>query len=115
GAKEAEQHFALAQRALDLGMIPEAKDELKKAIEVRKDYLEAILQLGQMAVDASDFETAVGTYRAGIEAGGPAGELWYEIGRCSRLLGFAEGALVAFEKAVEAQPRLHRARIALAR
>jgi tetratricopeptide (TPR) repeat protein len=115
GGKEAEERFKLAQRCLDLGMIPEAREELKKAIEARKDYLEAILALGRLAVDSSDFETAIAAYRAGIEAGAPAGDLWYEIGRCLKMLSFNEGALLAFEKAVEAQPRLHRARIALAR
>src|SRR5579864_1046790 len=115
GAREAEERLKLAQRSLDLGMIPEAREELKKAVEVRKDYLEAILALGQLAVDASDFETAIATYRAGLDAGAPAGELWYEIGQCLRTLSFQEGALVAFEKSVEAQPRLHRSRIALSR
>jgi tetratricopeptide (TPR) repeat protein len=115
GGKEAEERFKLAQRCQDLGMIPEAKEELKKVLELRKDYLEAILLLGQIAVDSSDFETAIAAYRAGIDAGAPAGDLWYEIGRCLKMISFNEGALVAFEKAVEAQPRLHRARIALAR
>lgn len=115
GGKEAEERLKLAQHCLDLGMIPEAKEELKKVLELRKDYLEAILLLGQISVEASDFETAIAAYRAGIEAGAPAGELWYEIGRCLKMISFNEGALVAFEKAVEAQPRLHRARIALAR
>ncbi|HVR86527.1 MAG TPA: tetratricopeptide repeat protein [Planctomycetota bacterium] len=115
GGREAEERMKLAQRCLDLGMIPEAREELKKAVEARRDYLEAILALGQIAVDSTDFETAIATYRAGIEAGAPAGELWYEIGRCLRTLSFTEGALVAFEKSVEAQPRLHRSRIALAR
>ncbi|MBV8880344.1 MAG: hypothetical protein JO332_10290 [Planctomycetaceae bacterium] len=115
GAKEPEERLKLAQRCLEFGMISEAKEELKKAIEARKDFMEAILALGQLAVDSSDFETALAVYRAGLEAGAPAGELWYEIGRCLRSISFPEGALVAFEKAVEAQPRLHRARIALSR
>jgi tetratricopeptide (TPR) repeat protein len=115
GPKEPDERVKLALRCIEQGMMPEAKAELKKAIEVRKDHLEAILQLGQLAVDASDFETAIATYRSGIDAGGPAGDLWYEIGRCLRAVSFYEGALAAFEKAVESQPRLHRARIALAR
>jgi tetratricopeptide (TPR) repeat protein len=115
GAKEAEERLKLAERCLDLGMVPEAREELKKCLEARKDYLEGILAMGRLAVESSDFETAVATYRAGIEAGAPAGDLWFEIGRCLKQLSFNEGALLAFEKAVEAQPRLHAARIALAR
>lgn len=115
GPKEPELRYKLAKDCLDKGMIPEAKDELKKAIEARKDYLDAILLLAQIAVDGSDFELAFTTYRAGMDAGAPAGELWYEFGRVLRQLGFTEGALVAFEKATEAQPRLHRAKLALAR
>src|SRR6185436_21138338 len=87
----------------------------KKAIEVKKDHLDAILLLGQLSVDSADFETAIATYRSGIESGGPAGELWHELGRVLRAISLHEGALAAFEKAVESQPRLHRGRIALAR
>lgn len=115
GPREADDHFKLAKWALELGMMPETKIELKKAIEKKKDHLDAIMLLGQVAVESSDFETAIATYRAGLDAGGPAGELWLEIGRCLRLISFHEGALMAFEKAVEAQPRLHAARIALSR
>jgi len=115
GGKEAEERFKLAQRLVEQGMIPEAKAELKKAIEARKDYLEAILLLGQLSSDTSDFETALATYRAGLDAGASAGELWYEIGRVLRAISLHEGALAAFEKAVESQPRLHKGRIALAR
>jgi len=115
GAKEIEDRIKLAQKYFALGMIPETKEELKKALEIRKDSLDVILLLGQLAFESSDFELAVATYRAGIEAGAPAGELWAEIGRCIRALSFHEGALVAFEKAVEASPRLHRARTGLAR
>jgi tetratricopeptide (TPR) repeat protein len=115
GAKEPDERVKLAQRCIEQGMLPEAKAELKKAIEAKKDHLDAILLLGQLAVESADFDGAIAVYRGGIDAGGPAGELLYEIGRCLRAVSFHEGALVAFEKAVEAQPRLHRARIALAR
>jgi tetratricopeptide (TPR) repeat protein len=115
GPKETDDRVKLARACLELGMIPEAKAELKKAIELKKDNMEAILLIGQVAVESADFETAIAAFRGGLDAGGPAGELWYEIGRCMRMLSFSEGALLAFEKAVEAAPRLHAARIALAR
>lgn len=115
GPKELDLRLALAKRCLDLGMIPEGKEELKKALELRKDSLDVVLMLGQLAVDSSDYDLAVATYRAGIEAGASAGELWVEIGRCLKALSFSEGAVVAYEKSVEAAPRLHRARTGLAR
>jgi tetratricopeptide (TPR) repeat protein len=115
GPKEADERLKLAQRCLDQGMIPEAKAELKKATEARKDFLEAILLLGQVSMDTADVEGALSTYRAGLDHGASPGELWYEIGRTLRAVSFQEGALSAMEKAVEAQPRLHRARIGLAR
>jgi tetratricopeptide (TPR) repeat protein len=115
GAKEPEERYKLALWCLEKGMLPEAREELKKAIELRKDYLDAILLLAQVHMDASDWESALSVFRAGLDAGAPAGELWYEIGRCLRILSFTEGALVAFEKSAEAQPRLHRAKLALAR
>jgi tetratricopeptide (TPR) repeat protein len=115
GPKEVEERVKLSQWCLERGMLPEAKAEVKKAFEVRKDNLDVILMMGRLAVESSDFETAIATYRAGMDAGAPAGELWYEIGRCLRAISLHEGALGAFEKAVEAQPRLHHARLALAR
>jgi tetratricopeptide (TPR) repeat protein len=115
GPKEVDERLKLAQWCLERGMLPEAKAEVKKAFEAKRDSLETILLLGQLATESSDFETAIATYRAGMDAGAPAGELWYEIGRCLRAISLHEGALAAFEKAVESQPRLHRARLALAR
>jgi len=115
GPREVDERIKLAQWCLERGMLPEAKGEVKKAFELKRDNLDTILLLGQLAVDSSDFETAIAAYRAGLDAGGPAGELWYEIGRCLRAISLHEGALAAFEKAVESQPRLHRARLALAR
>src|SRR6185503_3715189 len=115
GGKEAEERYKLAQKCVDQGMIPEAKAELKKAVEAKKDHLDAILLLGQLASDTSDFETALATYRAGLDAGASPGELWVEIGRVLRAISLHEGALAAFEKAVESQPRLHKGRILLAR
>jgi tetratricopeptide (TPR) repeat protein len=115
GPKEVDERVKLATWCLERGMVPEAKAEVKKAFESKRDNLDTILLLGQLAVESSDFETAIATYRAGMDAGAPAGELWYEIGRCLRAISLHEGALAAFEKAVESQPRLHRARLALAR
>jgi len=115
GAKEVEERYKLAEKYYALGMIPETKEELKKALEVRADAPEVVLLLGRIAAESSDFDLAVATFRAGIEAGAPAGELWVEIGLCLKALSFPEGELLAFEKAVEAAPRLHRARLGLAR
>lgn len=115
GPREADERVKLAQRCAEQGMMAEAKAELKRAIEVKKDHVDAILLLGQLLVDASDYDAAIAVYHAGIEAGGPAGELWTEIARCLRAVGFAEGALAGYEKAVEAGPRLHRARLGLSR
>jgi tetratricopeptide (TPR) repeat protein len=115
GHKEADERLKLAQRCLEQGMVPEAKAELKKAIEARKDFLEAILLLGQVCMDTADVEGALAAYRAGLDHGASPGDLWYEIGRAMRAVSFQEGALSAMERAVEAQPRLHRARIGLAR
>lgn len=115
GSGEPEERLKLAQKCVEWGMLPEARAELKRALEVRKDYLDAIVALGQLDVEASNFDGAIATYRAGMDAGAPAGELWFEIGKCLRAISFHDGALQAFEKAVENQPRLHRGRIMLSR
>lgn len=115
GPKEVDERLKLAQWCVDRGMMPEARAEAKKAFEAKRDSAEAIAFLGNLAAEASDFETAIATYKAGIDAGASAGELWYEIGRSLRAMAFYEGALAAMEKAVEINPRLHRAKIGLAR
>ena len=98
GPKEVEERLKLALWCQERGMMPETKAEVKKAFEAKRDNLESILMLGNLAVESSDFETAIATYRAGLDAGAPAGELWYEIGRCLRAISVHEGALAAFEK-----------------
>ncbi len=115
GPKEAQERTALARWLLSMGMLKEAREELQKAIEARRDHVEAVLLLGQILVEAGDFEGAISTYDAGIGAGAPAADLRYEMGRCLRAIGFAEGAASAFAKALGESPRHAGAKIALAR
>jgi tetratricopeptide (TPR) repeat protein len=115
GPKEAEERTKLARRLLDLGMVKEARDELQKAIAARPDHTEAILLLGQLAVDVADYDQAIALYETGIGSNANAADLWCEIGRCHRALQFTEGALLAFEKALEASPRHQNAKLGLGR
>jgi tetratricopeptide (TPR) repeat protein len=115
GPREAAERTALARGLIEKGMLKEAREELQRAIEAKRDHVEAVLLLGQILAEAGDFEGAVGTLDAGIGAGAPAADLRYEIGKCLRALGFQEGAASAFAKALEASPRHAAAKLALAR
>lgn len=115
GPQEAADRVKLARKLIELGMTAEARDELRKAADVRKDHSEAYVLLAQTFVDEGNFDSAVSTLESGIAAGGSPAELYYEIGRCHRALSFLEGALAAFEKSVDASPRFQRGKLALAR
>ena len=115
GPKAAEQRLALAQKALGLGMIPEAREEARKALEIRKDYFEAGVFLVQLFMELSDFEGALGVVDQALQAGGGSADLHYGAGRILQAMGVPEGALAAYDRALEASPRHGRAKAALAR
>ncbi len=115
GPKGAELRVRFARKVLfEWGMVPEARAELAKALEVRKDLLEGLLLSIQILVEASDIEGALAAIDAAEDFAGSA-ELLYERGRILQLLGVQDGAAIAFEKAVEASPRHAAARVGLAR
>jgi tetratricopeptide (TPR) repeat protein len=115
GPNEAQERLKLGRRLYDLGMFPEAKAEIRRATELKKDFTEAYLLFGQICVEEGDFDGAVATYEAGLEGGADPRELHYETGRCLRFLGAHEGAVAAFERSLAASPRFHKAKLALAR
>lgn len=117
GPQEAAERLKLAQQLVEQGMIKEAKEELRKAADVRKDHVEAYVVLARLHFDESDFEGAVSVLEAGIGAVSQTSvaELYYELGRCHRALHFLDGAIHAFEKAVHESPRHQRSKLALAR
>lgn len=115
GPQEAMERLKLARRLTDLGMIPEAKKELARALELKKDLVEAILLLAGLLFDESEYEGAMAYCDAGLATDVAAPELHFELARNLRALGLLEGAATALERAVDASPRFRKARVALAR
>jgi tetratricopeptide (TPR) repeat protein len=115
GPKEAEERVKLARKLVGWGMMKEAREELALAIKAKKDSADAIAFLAQLLYDAADFDGAITVCEAGLQAQAPPGDLYFEIGRSLRALAFPEGAIGAFERAIENQPRHQGARLALAR
>lgn len=113
GPKGAEARVKLARKVLDWGMPREAGQELALALEARPDLLDAVLLSVQLMGEASDFEGALAALDAAAEAG--SADVLFERGRILRLLGVHEGAVLAFERAVETSPRHAAARVGLAR
>lgn len=113
GPKGAEARVKLARKLMDWGMLKEAREELALAIEAKPDLLEAALLVAQLRAEISDFEGALAALDAAEDTG--SAEVAYERGRVLRLLGVLEGAVAAFERAVESSPRHAAARVALAR
>ncbi|HEX7900638.1 MAG TPA: tetratricopeptide repeat protein [Planctomycetota bacterium] len=113
GPKGAEARIKLARKLLDWGMTREAREELALAMEAKPDFLDGTLFSVQLMIEASDFEGALAALDAAEESG--SADVYYEKGRILRLLGLHEGAVNAFDRAVEISPRHAAARVALAR
>jgi tetratricopeptide (TPR) repeat protein len=113
GPKGAEARIKLARKLLDWGMTREAREELALAMEAKPDLLDAVLLSVQLMVEASDFEGALAALEPAEETG--AADVYFEKGRVLRLLGLHEGAVNAFDRAVEISPRHAAARIGLGR
>ncbi|HYF01399.1 MAG TPA: tetratricopeptide repeat protein, partial [Planctomycetota bacterium] len=114
-AKPAEERHKLAVDLLQWGMVPEAREELRRAIELRKDYADAILLRVQLDAEAGDYDAAMALLEEGLAAGASPADLQCEAGRLLRLLGLPGAAALAYEKAVEASPRHAKAKAGLAR
>lgn len=112
GPKEPDERVKLARKLVGLGMLREAREELGRALEARRDHAEAALLLGQLAIEAGDYEAALEAY---LEAAAAGGDLHAEAGRVWRSLGLPEAARLAFERALEVSPRHYGAKLGLAR
>lgn len=115
GPREADERVKLARRLIGLGMVREAREELGKALEARRDHAEAALLLGPLAIEAGDYEAALSAYAEAAAAGAPGADLHAEAGRAWRALGLPEAARLSFERALEASARHAGARLGLAR
>lgn len=117
GEKEAEERTALAKKLHEeLGMIPEAKDELAKALKADPIHLPAVRVRVAIAWEESDFESAIRVCQEALEHdGAPGGDLYAEMGRCLAATGFPEGALAHYEHALEQAPLNSAAKLGVAR
>lgn len=114
GPRSAEARVKLARKLLDQGMMPEAREELNKALEAKADLADALLLSVQLKVEAADLEGALAALAAAEESG-ESSDVHYERGRILRLMGVHEGAALSFEKAAGLSPRHAAARVGWAR
>jgi len=113
----------LAQWCRDVGMVAEAKQEYRAAIEAlrargdfQKVFFEAVAQAGDLMRETADFDGAAALYSdvmkwTPFERAEMAGRL----GDAMRSIGILEGALAAYRASLDASPRYTRGRAMLAR
>jgi len=114
---------ALAEWCREAGMMPEAKAEYRAALEIlkarnefKKEFFDAVAAAGQVMADTADHDGAISLYTTVMDwTDYEKAEMAARIGDVLRSLGVLEGALVAYEKAIEASPRYARGRLGQAR
>ncbi|MBI2901484.1 MAG: hypothetical protein HYY17_14965 [Planctomycetes bacterium] len=83
------------------GMIESATQDLRSALELKRDHARAILLLGEILEEQGDFDAALAHYELCVQAA-PAmrEELWLRVAEGLRKLGCFESALDAYGKSV---------------
>lgn len=112
-SNEAEERYKLGLWCYERGMLTQAKDQLLRAIELKKGYPDAVLLLGQIYEEEGNFDAALGHYAAN-ESTTTRDELRWRSGECLRKLGLYEAALAAYAKSAEAV-RFFKGKVGLAR
>ncbi len=105
--KEAEERTKHARKLIEWGMLPEAVEELRRALEARKEHLEASRLLARVHLELGNLDAAL---EVCLQA-----DLHYEAARCLRAFNLPEGVLYQLEQAIQTNPRHAAAKIGLAR
>ena len=117
------KHLKLARWARDKGMVPEAKQSYRMAIDAAKasanfkaDFLGAARELGELMQARSDFNGALGLYLEAAQATQfDKAEFLSRAGDCLRAVGLVEGAADYYQRSTEESPRHVRGRVACGR
>jgi tetratricopeptide (TPR) repeat protein len=91
------------------GDVDQAVELMKKAVEIRPDYIDAHGNLGQMLMSLGRQEEAVGHFQKILELEPNYIEAHGDLGNALAGLGRFDEAMVHFQKIVEAQPEIFQA------
>jgi tetratricopeptide (TPR) repeat protein len=123
GERDLEKHLKLARWAREKGMIPEAKqsyrmaiDAAKKRMDFKADFLAAVRELGELMQSRSDFNGALALYlEAAQTTQFDKAEFLSRAGDCLKAVGLIEGAADYYQRSTEESPRYVRGRVACSR
>ncbi|HEX6279074.1 MAG TPA: tetratricopeptide repeat protein [Pyrinomonadaceae bacterium] len=98
----AKVHYNIGVTLYNLGLLPEAKTHLKKALRYSKNrYVEAHYVLGLTNLELNRIEDAERSFRSSVVLDNRNGDAWYDLGRTYLALGDVENAKHAFAKALK--------------
>jgi tetratricopeptide (TPR) repeat protein len=121
GPLDVDKHLKLARWAREKGMIPEAKESHKKAIDgARKrmdkdNFLIAARELSDLMTSRGDINGALALNLELSEGTIEKAEFLSRAGDCLHMLGVLEGAMDLHRQSINASPRYVHGRVALGR
>ncbi|MDQ2964139.1 MAG: glycosyltransferase, partial [Pseudomonadota bacterium] len=101
-----EQVHDVAKRLKATGAAAAARDLLERCVALAPDDANLHLSVGAASLDANRPEEAKRQLERAAALGARGGAVWDNLGLAHRLLGDEEQALLAFERAVAAEPSL---------
>ena len=102
-AQQREASLGAARGALNLGDVARAQDLLSALLAKGQDHAEVYILQGKVHEQAGRWEAACAAYNKAILLHPAHGQAWLGLGRACEELGDPEGALGAFERAMEAE------------
>jgi predicted O-linked N-acetylglucosamine transferase (SPINDLY family) len=103
---EAARLHALGRGQKAAGALDAARATLEQCIAHVPDDPAILNTLGAICLEQNDAAHARHCFDRAVDLGGSSGELWDNLGLARRALGDEEGAVIAFERALQAAPGL---------
>ena len=99
-----ELHYTYAMALKAAGRMKDAKAELNRAVELRADYPEALVALGDMLAAEKNYELAIPTYRDALRLRPDDPTLHSRLAGALRESGDLEGAAAESQEAARLDP-----------
>lgn len=104
--QEAARLHALGRGQKVAGALDAARATLEQCTALVPDDPAILTTLGAICLEQNDAARAQHCFARALDLGGGSGELWDNLGLARRALGDEEGAVIAFERALQAAPGL---------
>jgi tetratricopeptide (TPR) repeat protein len=105
--------YIAAKHRLESGMLNDAEYHTLLALELKPEYIDAILLLSKIYIEQKNYNKAVETVEAVLASNRGEPLLWYTLGAANSLLDNNDEAIQAYARAFTLQPDDEVSRIAL--